>query len=130
MRLATTTHTLWETGATPKVSTPVYYKGFLYWVNQRGVACCANATDGKLVYEERLELKGNRDKVYASLVLGDGKLYGLSREDGVFVLAARPEFELLARNHSGDSSIFNATPTISNGQLLIRSDRYLYCIGD
>ncbi len=126
----TTTHTLWEIGATPKVSTPVYYKGFLYWVNQRGVACCANATDGKLVYEERLELKGNRDKVYASLVLGDGKLYGLSREDGAFVLAARPEFELLARNHLGDSSIFNATPTISNGQLLVRSDRYLYCIGD
>jgi hypothetical protein len=83
-----------------------------------------------LVYEQRLDLKGRRDKVYASLVLGDGKLYGVSREDGAFVLAAHPDFELLARNHLGDSSIFNGTPTISDGQLLVRSDQYLYCIGD
>ena len=45
------------------------------------------------------------------------------------VLAVGPEFKLLARNYLDDSSIFNATPTISNSQLLIRSDKALYCIG-
>jgi len=125
----TDSHTLWEIKATPKVSTPVYHQGLLYWVDQKGIAACVDAKTGKLVYEARLELKGARDVVYASLVLADGKIYGLSREDGAFVLAVGPEFQLLARNHLDDASIFNATPTISNGQLLIRSDKALYCIG-
>ena len=30
---------------------------------------------------------------------------------------------------AGDDSVFNATPAILDGQLLLRSDRYLYCIG-
>ena len=29
----------------------------------------------------------------------------------------------------GDKSIFNASPAISNGRLLIRSNEYLYSIG-
>lgn len=126
----TDTHVLWEMRATPKVSTPVYYEGYLYWVTHSGVAGCANAKTGDIVYEESLDLKGSRDKVYASPVVGDGKLFGVSREDGAFVLAVGPEFELLARNHLDDSSVFNATPTISDGQLLLRSDRFLYCIGN
>ena len=125
----TETHLLWELGATSKVSTPVYHDGYLYWINHQGVAGCANADSGELVYQQRLDLKGSGDKVYASPVLGDGKIFGLSREDGAIVLAAAPEFKLLAHNQLGDSSIFNATPTISNGQLLVRSDRCLYCIG-
>jgi outer membrane protein assembly factor BamB len=126
----TDTHILWETAATPKVATPVYHQGYLYWVDQKGIACCADAETGDVLYRERLNLKGAGDTVYASLVFADGKLYGVSREDGAFVLAAGPKFQLLARNYLDDSSIFNATPTISKGQLLLRSDRYLYCIGD
>lgn len=125
----TDTHTIWETRATPKVSTPLYHEGLLYWVDQRGIAACADAETGKILYEHRLDLKGAKDVVYASPVLADGKIYGLSREDGAFVLAVGPEFKLLARNYLDDASIFNATPTISNGQLLIRSNKALYCIG-
>ena len=124
------THVLWEIEETSKVSTPIYLDGFLYWIDQRGFAGAADAKTGELFYKENLQLKGSSDKVYASLVSGDGKIYGVSREDGAMVLAPGREFKLLARNHLGDSSIFNATPTISNGQLLLRSDRYLYCIGE
>jgi hypothetical protein len=48
---------------------------------------------------------------------------------GTVALAAGEEFKELARNDLGDESLFNATPVISNGQLLLRSDRFLYCIG-
>ncbi len=27
------------------------------------------------------------------------------------------------------NTVFNATPVVSKGQLLLRSDRFLYCIG-
>jgi len=48
----------------------------------------------------------------------------------VFVLAAKPEFELLAHNKiETDSSIFNGSPAVADGRLLLRSDRALYCIG-
>jgi len=46
------------------------------------------------------------------------------------VLAAAPELKELARNNLGDSSVFNATPVpCGNGRLLLRSDKYLYCVG-
>jgi outer membrane protein assembly factor BamB len=101
----------------------------LYWANEEsGIAYCVNAKDGEVVYKERLEPRPGR--IYASGVIGDGKLYYVSRENGVYVLAAEPRFKLLAHNTiASDESIFNATPAISRKQLLLRSDRYLYCIG-
>ena len=45
------------------------------------------------------------------------------------VLAAGKEFKQLARNYLDDKSLFNGTPVISNSQILLRSDRFLYCIG-
>jgi outer membrane protein assembly factor BamB len=126
----TETHLLWESKESTKVPTPLYHDGYLYWIDQRGVAACVDAKTGELVYEERLNISGRGDKIYASLVLVDGRLYGVTREDGTVVLAAGPEFKELARNDLGDPSIFNATPVpIDGGRLLIRSDRFLYCIG-
>jgi hypothetical protein len=41
-----------------------------------------------------------------------------------------PKFKQLAHNtFEGDSSVFNASPAVNKGQLLLRSDRFLYCVG-
>jgi outer membrane protein assembly factor BamB len=108
----------------------LYYDGRLYWIDQRGVATCVDAKTGEPIYKERLKISGRGDKIYASLVIVDDKLFGVTRQDGTVVLAAGPEFKDLARNDLGDSSIFNATPVPSQGNLLVRSDRFLYCIGE
>ena len=86
----------------------------------------SGGTTGELVYQERISGMG---KVYASVVLGDGKLYAVTRTKGTLVYAAGREFKELARNDLGDDSVFNATPTIGNGRLLLRSDKFLYSIG-
>jgi outer membrane protein assembly factor BamB len=66
---------------------------------------------------------------YSSPVLGDGKIYFLSRSGNAFVYAAGPEFKLLAQNHfDSGSGDFSSTPAISDGQLFIRSSKYLYCV--
>jgi outer membrane protein assembly factor BamB len=91
-----------------------------------GVACCADATTGAIVYEERVPGAG---QVYASPVLADGKLYYVARNDGVFVLAAKPGFEVLAHNRLDDRSTFDASPAVSGNRLFLRSDRFLYCLG-
>lgn len=50
---------------------------------------------------------------------------------GTYVLAAKPEFEMVAHNVvEDDDSRANACPVVSNGNLLLRNDTYLYCIGD
>ena len=54
----------------------------------------------------------------------------VSREAGTFVLAAKSEFEQLAHNElKSDSSIFNASPAVDKGKLLLRSNQFLYSIG-
>ena len=90
---------------------------------------CVNAATGEEVYREKLDIGGSGDKIYASVVAGDGKFYGVSRLDGTVVLALSPIFKKLAHNRLGDESTFNATPAIVDGQLLLRSDKFLYCIG-
>lgn len=123
----TKTHRLWTSTKGSNVSSPVYKDGYLYWVHDsRETAYCAAAATGKVVYEERLP---RGDQFYASAVLANGKLYYVNRRGKTFVLAAKPEYELLSVNDLSDGSTFNASPAVAGNQLLIRSDKFLYCIG-
>jgi outer membrane protein assembly factor BamB len=123
----TDTHRLWTTTKGTNVSSPVLHANRLYWMNDaRGIAYCAEAETGKILYEERLPRTG---QVYASALLAAGRIYYLTRDGKVNVVAAKPEFELLATNALRDRSLFHASPVPLDGRLLIRSDQYLYCIG-
>lgn len=124
----TQTHRLWTSNKGSNVTSPVYQDGHLFWMHENlGIAYCADAATGKLVYEERIHRAG---QIYASTLLADGRLYHLSRSGRTFVLAAKPEFELLATNDLGDRSLFNASPAVSGSRILLRSDDHLYCIGE
>jgi outer membrane protein assembly factor BamB len=123
----TSTHRLWTQRVGSNVPSPVVHDGHLYWVNHQGMAYCLKADTGETVYQERVPGAG---QVYASAVAADGKLYAVTRNSGTFVLAAKPKFEVLARNQLGaDRSVCNASPAVDGGQLLLRSDQTLYCIG-
>lgn len=123
----TQSHRLWTARKGTNVPSPVVHEGHLYWAQESaGIAYCAEAETGRMVYDQRLEGAG---EIYASPVLADGKLYYVSRKGRIYVLAAGPAFEQLAVNDLGDGSLFNASPAVSDGRLLLRSDRYLYCIG-
>ncbi len=93
-----------------------------------GIAFCLERETGKTVYRQRLSDTG---QVYASLVAAGDKLYAVTRTKGTIVLAARPEFEVLAHNLvDNDAGICNAGPAVSHGRLLLRSNKYVYCIGE
>lgn len=124
----TSTHRLWTSNKGSNVSSPVFLDGHLYWMNdQRGIAYAAKAESGDLVYEERVERAG---QVYSSAVLADGRIYYLNRSGRTFVVAAKPGFEQLATNELRDGSQFNGSPVVDGKRLLIRSDKFLYCIGE
>jgi len=130
----TDSHTLWNNRQRGKITSPIVHQGHLYWY-AGGILSCAVAETGELVYRERLSSSGaaDRDGVrgmdYASPVLVDGKLYVPDRRGNLYVVAAQPEFELLATNSfESDPSDFNATPAVGDGFLVIRSNQSLYCI--
>lgn len=123
----TATHRLWTSEKGSNVSSPVIQDGYLYWVHEsRGIAFCAKAAIGEIVYEQRLPDAG---QFYASAFLADKRLYYLTREGKMFVLSAKPQFEQLAVNELNDGSIFNGSPAVVGNRLLLRSDKYLFCIG-
>lgn len=122
-------HILWESKKSTKVPTPLLAGDRLYCVAERGATACLATADGKTIFEERLQVSGGGDKIYASPVLADGKIYIVTRQGETVVLAAGKEFSELGRNNLADQSIFNATPAIRDGQIFIRSDKFLYCVG-
>ena len=122
----TKTHRLWTSKKGANVSSPVFFEGHLYWANEAaGTAFCAKAATGEVVYEERLP---RADTLYASALFADGRMHYLARDGRMFVVAAKPEFELVATNDLKDGSIFHAAPVAIDGRLFVRSNRFLYCL--
>ena len=90
------------------------------------IAYCVKAATGEVVYEQRLDRAG---QFYSSALLADGRLYYVTRDGKTFVVAAQPQFEQLAVNDLSDGGVFNASPAVAGQRLLIRSDKFLYCVG-
>ena len=90
------------------------------------MAQCLNAEDGSTLFRERYE---SRDRVYASIALGDGHLYAQLRDGTCLVIAAGPEYTILAENKLGDGEEqFNATPAFDEGRIIFRSTKAVYCV--
>ncbi|MFN0052119.1 MAG: PQQ-binding-like beta-propeller repeat protein [Planctomycetales bacterium] len=125
----TATHGVWRQNKGSNVGSPIYHDGHLYWANDGGgIICCQDAATGATVFQERLTPESGT--IWTSPVLADGKLYIVSQRKGTYVVACQPKFELLAHNLiEGDDSRTNASPAISHGQILLRTDKALYCIG-
>ena len=125
----TSTHILWRTGEGNNVTSPVLVDGYLYWLHEsRGKAFCLNAKTGEVVYQG--VLRPRPGLIYASLTAVDGKLYAPSQDNGTWVIAAGPTFEQVAVNtFASDTSRVNGSIVVSNNQLLMRTDKAIYCIG-
>ncbi len=122
----TATDRLWTSTNGSNVPSPIYLDGHLYWVSHDGgIAYCAQAATGEVVYEERLARFGQS---YASPILADGRLYYFDRHGKTVVLAAKPEFEQLAANVLEDRSRFDASPAVDGNRILLRSGKLLYCL--
>lgn len=124
----TASHGVWRKTKGSNVGSPIFHDGHLYWAGDKeGILCCQNAATGETVFQERIEPRPGI--IWSSPVLADGRLYVTSQREGTFVFAAKPSYELLAHNvFADDNSRTNASPAVSNGQLLLRTDRRLYCI--
>ena len=120
----TSTHVAWSFARGPDVPTPVSDGTLLYTVDDRGIVHALDIKTGAVVYgPERL-----KPATYsASPTLADGKIYVTNEEGLTSVFRAGPKFEVLAENATGEYTL--STIAVSNGQLFLRTDKYLYAIG-
>lgn len=122
----TDSHVIWRSPKSSLVPSPVFHEDRLYWPG--GTAQCLDAATGKEVYAGRL--MGGGTSFYASPLAADGKIYYVTRTAGTYVIQAGTEFKQLAYNKfDDDSSRSNASPIAHDGCILMRTDKYLYCIG-
>lgn len=117
------------------MTAPVLHEGVLYWISDSGIAFAAKPGEADPIWEERvpnLTGAGGRGKpFYASPILANGKIYAVSRANGVFVIEPSEEgLKVIAQNKiEGDDSLFNASISIADGKIYLRSAKVLYCIG-
>lgn len=106
----------------PHVPTPLAYRNWLFLWSDAGIATCADRDSGRVIWQKRIG--GN---FFSSPICIDGKLYCVDLDGDVVVIAAADSYELLGRNSLGFPS--RATPAVSNGTLLIRTESRLFSIG-
>ena len=70
----TKTHVLWSKTGGSYVSSPVYHKGHLYWINDRGVGIVVDGKTGEEVTRKRIG-----GQFYASMLLLGNRLVAISR---------------------------------------------------
>ncbi len=128
------THTVWKSKLRSGIGTPVVSDGKLFWT-ATGIAFCARCDNGETVYKERLpgpapgaQRRRPAGDYASAITLGEKVLLTL-RSGAVHVLPMSDTFSVERTNQfADDAGPFHGTPAVSDGQLFIRSDNFLYCI--
>lgn len=124
---ATSDHIAWSVSkGGGYLCTPLVYRGLVYIVTYNGVLSVFDARTGERKYQQRL-LENTASAFTSSPVANDGKVYVGSEDGQVIVLKAGGTFERVATNDMGASLL--ATPAISEGRLLVRTQDQLVAIG-
>jgi outer membrane protein assembly factor BamB len=121
----TSTHIAWEqTKGVPSLSSVIYVEPYLYAVTEAGVVSIfeIGQNSAKLLTQGRAA--GNYS---ASPVAVDGRVYFLSEQGDTTVIEAGPNYKVLSTNSLGEKC--QASPAISQGQIFIRTEKSLYCVG-
>lgn len=109
-------------GTLPYVPAPIGHGSLLFLWFDKGVVSCLDAPTGKVHWRERIG-----GDFFGSPVCVNGRLYCISRDGEVVVLAAADRYELLARVKLGERS--NSTPAISEGVMYLRTVSHLMALG-
>ncbi len=132
----TDTHIAWRTTQNCSyVPSPIIVGDYFLVVADNGIASCYIAKTGERVWKD--PTKGEDDKTNgarrlgrrysASLVSANGLAYFLSDDGLCTVIKPDREYNIVAENNLGEATY--ASPAISHGQLFLRGEKHLYCIG-
>jgi hypothetical protein len=124
--------TAWEHNTKVYVPSLLEQRGYLYAMQDNGIACCWKFDTGKEVWKSTERMGG----FSASPVLVGENIYATNESGKTYIFKASPEaFQLLAENQLGNEVM--ATPTICGGRIYMRvavnqkgqRQEMLYCVG-
>jgi hypothetical protein len=121
----TDTHVVWRTTkGCSYVPSPIASADgrFFLVVSDEGIASCFEAETGKRHWMERLG-----PHYSASLVSAGGLVHFLSDEGVTAIVRPDTKLDVVAKNVLGERCV--ASPAISQGQIFLRAEKHLYCIG-
>ena len=72
--------------------------------------------------------RGGMGGDYASPIIANDRLYFVKRSGETFVFDAKSLEEIAVNKVTEEREEFSATPAISDGQIFLRSNKYLYCV--
>ena len=117
---------LWREEKQPQsIGSPVAVDGYIYRPNAGpGTIECINPADGKMMWTDR----ASGSNFWGSIARAGANLYVTDQQGTTIVFRPNSEkYEQIASNKLNDPS--NATPAISSGNIFIRTDGFLWCIG-
>lgn len=125
----TKSHMVWHT---PRRNgrdqpSPIVVGNYLFVSNMAGTMSCYDTKTGKEIWRERFSTA----KLTASPVAAEGRVYFLNEKGETFVFEPGPQMKIVAKNTigAGADEIFRASPALYQGQIFLRSNTVLYCIG-
>lgn len=103
------------------VPSPVAANDFFFCVSDDGIGSCYDAVSGDVKWQKRL------GRHHSGSLVADGRRVYFLDDDGVtHVLHAGVDFDVIATNKLEEATY--SSPAISNGQILIRGEKHLFCI--
>jgi outer membrane protein assembly factor BamB len=102
--------------------TPVIKDGLIYTVNTMNMLMCIDAATGEEIWSTHLTSNYDSSPIYLN-----GNIWFFSVKGEVTAIKAGRKYEVVAQNQM-DSGIW-ATPAFLRNSVILRTDKYLYRIG-
>lgn len=123
----TQTHVAWHYNPPSAVGvsyvpSPIVAEDWVLLTDDRGFAHAFDARSGEIVWQERF------GRQHASLVSAGGLVYFLNDAGECRVVNPSDKFAVVAINRLEEPTY--ASPALSEGQIFLRSDKHLWCIGE
>jgi len=120
----TKTRVPWEVDVdVPQISTPVIVDSLIYMVHERGMLTCLNAKNGEVIWKTKM-----KDQFNASVLYASGNIFLFSVKGNTYVIKPGLSFQLIAENQL--DGLVKATPAIVRNNIIFRTNKFLYRIGN
>ena len=100
---------------------PILVNGNLFMFNDKGIASCVRAVDGKILWQERI-----RTTFAASPIFDGDHIFAFSEKGQIYAFQPGGTFEMVQETKLGDG--FKASPAVAGDRLIVRSISKLYCL--
>ena len=108
------------------ITSPLYYRGRLYAINDNGVMQVFNAATGEELYKARVGGVGSTFS--SSPFASNGRIYAVNEDGDTIVFQAGDEYVEVGRNSLGEMSL--ASPAADATSLFLRTQTKLYRVPD